>query len=589
MEFYKKNKNNSSIYSLLTRLFYLFKKKRRVQFYLLICLSAVTSILEVICLALIIPFVSVITQPDKINNNILLNEFLNLLGIQKTPDIALFLTIIFSSFVLLTAFFRLLLIFVYTRLSNIVSAELSVSMYEIALYRPYMDHINSNSSKIITLLIKNIMQVYVTLSSTVVIITSLVIFIVLAAALFWIHPVIILIFICFFGALYYLINLFFRNIVINNSKIINKEQNKEVRTVQEGLGAIRDILLDGTQEVYVKLFKTSAINKSYKIAESALIQQSPRFFLEALGLILMATLLFVISKRPEGINSELGVLSALALGAQRLIPLMNSLYTNYAYANSGKTEFEQVVLFFEKNKNIKKEIFPLDKIKFEDSIQLKKISFSYNKNVPLVLKNVDVKIKKGSRIGIIGMTGGGKSTFVDILMGLIKPNKGKLLIDGITIDEKNIKSWQYNIAHVPQSIYLSDASIAENIAFGIPFEDINLEDVKFFAEKAKIAKFIENRPNRYKEIIGERGIRLSGGQRQRIGIARALYKRADLIIFDEATNALDSTTEDSVMNSIYGLDKNLTIIIIAHRITTLEKCDKIFKVENGTIKIVSKR
>jgi ATP-binding cassette subfamily B protein len=227
---------------------------------------------------------------------------------------------------------------------------------------------------------------------------------------------------------------------------------------------------------------------------------------------------------------------------------------------------------------------PSKPISFNQDIRLKNIDFHYNDQVPYILKKIDLTIAKGDRIGFIGKTGSGKSTLVDIIMGLLLPTKGEIYIDNQQITDKNRRSWQAHIAHVSQNIYLADASIEENIAFAVLPENIDHQRVRQAAKQAQISELIEQWPDKYQTFVGERGIRLSGGQRQRIGIARALYKRTDVLIFDEATSALDNETEQAVMEAIDGLDKELTILIIAHRLNTLKGCDKIVEIVDHTVK-----
>jgi ATP-binding cassette subfamily B protein len=227
---------------------------------------------------------------------------------------------------------------------------------------------------------------------------------------------------------------------------------------------------------------------------------------------------------------------------------------------------------------------PVTQLPFNQNIVLKQLEFTYGEQGPYVIKGLDLTIYKGSRVGLIGTTGSGKSTLIDIIMGLLQPTNGKLEIDGKKITLSNQRAWQTHIAHVPQAIFLADTTIEENIAFGVPVAQIDFSRVKLAAEQAQIADSIESWPYKYQTFVGERGIRLSGGQRQRIGIARALYKQADVIIFDEATSALDSKTEEAVMQAIEGLSKNLTLIIIAHRLTTLKGCNQIIELRNGRIK-----
>jgi len=281
--------------------------------------------------------------------------------------------------------------------------------------------------------------------------------------------------------------------------------------------------------------------------------------------------------------SAIPVLGALALGAQRLLPALQQAYSAYSAIKGSKSSFEDVL-------NLLDQPLPEyvgqpapEPIPFAKEIKLNNLDFRYTEDSPWVLKNINLSLKKGSRIGFIGVTGSGKSTLLDIIMGLLSPTNGGLSIDQQLIDNQNRRAWRAHIAHVPQNIYLSDGTIEENIAFGIAKELIDHQRVKKAAQQAQIAELIEQWKGGYQTFVGERGVRLSGGQRQRIGIARALYKQADVLIFDEATSALDNKTEQAVMSAIEGLDKKLTILIIAHRLTTLKGCDQIVEISKENV------
>jgi len=319
---------------------------------------------------------------------------------------------------------------------------------------------------------------------------------------------------------------------------------------------------------------------------------------------LIAGIAYTMSLREDGLTTAIPILGALALGAQRLLPALQQAYSAYSALNGSQSSFQDVLRLLDqplpqyaletdsnKDNESYSEIVPPTTISFNKEICLNNLSFKYAadsiENTSWILKSINLTIVKGERIGFIGVTGSGKSTLLDIIMGLLPSTSGELTIDGELITSKNIKAWQAHIAHVPQNIYLSDSTIEENIAFGIHKEKINHQQVEKAAKQAQIAELIEEWEEGYQTSVGEQGIRLSGGQRQRIGIARALYKEADVLVFDEATSALDNETEQAVMEAIDGLGRDLTILTIAHRLTTLKGCDRIVKIDNNIAQIGS--
>jgi ATP-binding cassette subfamily B protein len=299
-------------------------------------------------------------------------------------------------------------------------------------------------------------------------------------------------------------------------------------------------------------------------------------------MIVIAILAYCLAKNTTGFSSAIPVLGVIALGIQRILPLLQQIYNSWASVKGSEETLKDSL-------RLLNQPMPLfidtasDVMEFNHGIELKEISFRYSSGGPWVLERLSLKIQKGERIGLIGKTGGGKSTFIDIIMALLEPTSGSLKVDEKVIDKSNSHQWQRRIAHVPQSIYLADSTIAENIAFGVPFENIDFLRVERAASLAQIDKVIESWPQRYMTMVGERGSRISGGQRQRIGIARALYKRADVIIFDEATNALDGATEKLLIEALDDLGLDLTIIMIAHRLSTLRNCSRIIELDAGSI------
>jgi len=303
-------------------------------------------------------------------------------------------------------------------------------------------------------------------------------------------------------------------------------------------------------------------------------------------MILIAILAYLLGKSDDGLKTALPILGSMALGAQRLLPVLQQAYGSFTAILGAQGSLVDTLSLLDQP--LPTDNLVEDKIELNDCLSINNLSFKYGKDLPYILQNLNFQIKKGSKVGIIGSTGSGKSTLLDLIMGLLLPTNGYISIDGNRLNFESIRAWQNNISHVPQTIFLADSSIMENIAFGVPKDEIDFERITITAQKAKIHNDIISWEDGYNTQVGERGVRLSGGQRQRIGIARALYKQANFIVFDEATSALDDQTEKGVMDAIESLDKSLTIIIVAHRLTTLQNCDKIIEVgKRGSVSILT--
>ena len=451
------------------------------------------------------------------------------------------------------------------------------------LYQPYQVHVGRNSADLISVLTsktQNSVSVIVfllTLASSVVLLVSVIV------ALMAIDPVVVLSAAAGLGLSYALITLWTRRELINNSEQVARESAKIVQALQEGLGGIRDVLLNGTQPVYCDIFNRADWLLRRAQGSIYITSYSPRPAMEAIGMILIAGLAYALSRQTGEVGNALPVLGALAFGTQRLLPALQTIYNSWVSIVGYQASLFDVI-------NLLNQPLPDDALspappplQFKDAIRFDSVRFRYLDDGPWVLSDINLTIRKGSRVGFVGATGGGKSTTIDLLMGLLKPTEGRILVDGQIISGERLRAWQGAIAHVPQSIFLADTTLAENIALGVPKNDIDMKKVKYGARQAHIADFIESRAEGYDAFVGERGIRLSGGQRQRIGIARALYKDASVLVFDEATSSLDNQTEQAVMNSIEGLHSDLTILIIAHRLTTVQRCDLIVELANGLV------
>jgi ATP-binding cassette, subfamily B, bacterial PglK len=570
--------------STLSTLWCHLSKRRQKQFSLLLILMVIASLVEIISIGAVLPFLGVLTNPEQVYQHSLMLPVIQILALTEPRQLILPLTILFISAVLLAGVIRLVLLYAMTRLSFATGADLSINIYRRTLYQEYEVHVSRNSSEVINgIITKTSMVIGGVVSPTLNLISSIILLVGIVGALFVINPTIALSASIGFGTLYWMVIRYTKIHLKDNSKAIADQSTQMVKSLQEGLGGIRDVLIDGTQQFYCKLYRNADLLMRRASGDNQFISGSPRYVMEAIGMTLIAGLAYLMTQQEDEMVSAIPVLGALALGAQRLLPALQQAYSAYSAIKGSKSSFEDVL-------NLLDQPLPEyvgqpapEPIPFAKEIKLNNLDFRYTEDSPWVLKNINLSLKKGSRIGFIGVTGSGKSTLLDIIMGLLSPTNGGLSIDQQLIDNQNRRAWRAHIAHVPQNIYLSDGTIEENIAFGIAKELIDHQRVKKAAQQAQIAELIEQWKGGYQTFVGERGVRLSGGQRQRIGIARALYKQADVLIFDEATSALDNKTEQAVMSAIEGLDKKLTILIIAHRLTTLKGCDQIVEISKENV------
>ena len=562
-------------------------KRRKKQFWLLLTLMLFGSFAEIISVGSVLPFLGALTAPETIYQHPFMQPFIQSLQITEPSQLLFPLTISFMAAVLVAISTRLALLYVTTRLSYAIGADLSISIYRRTLYQDYSVHLSRNSSEVINGIISKTQTATAVINAFLLLASSSIIIISIVITLFIIDTVVAISLFIGFGAIYKIISYYTKQQLQSNSECVAIQSNNMVQSLQEGLGGIRDVLLDGSQQFYCNLYRSADLPMRRAKVSTTFIAHSPRYLIEGIGILLITGLAYIMSLRPDGAITSLPILGALALGAQRILPALQQAYGSYSNIKGEITSFQDVIQLLEQPLPSWIDQPLSEPLPFEKEIQLKNISFRYgsceNEDTPWILKNINLKLTKGSRIGFIGETGSGKSTLIDIIMGLLDPTSGKLIIDEQTIDGKNKREWQAHIAHVPQSIYLSDNTIEENIAFGVPKNEIDHQKVEEAAKQAQILELIEGWKDGYQTFVGERGVRLSGGQRQRIGIARALYKQANILILDEATSALDNETEQAVMDSIEVLGRDLTILIIAHRITTLKVCDKVVKLDKDHI------
>ena len=569
---------------LLGRLWFHISARRRQQFGLLLILMVIASFAEILSIGAVLPFLAALTDPSRLFSQPSAQPFIVALGLKSPEQLLLPVTVVFSLAAIAAGATRLMLLWSSTRLSFATGADLSSNIYQRTLYQPYDVHIGRNSSTVISGINNKVAVSVNVLSQVLALMSSVTLLTAITLALVVIDPTVALVAGIAFGSSYLVISWMSRRQLRLNSQRIAAAQNQVVKALQEGLGGIRDVLIDGTQAVYCDVYNQASQQLRRSLGNNVFIGGSPRFVMESLGMVLIATLAFVISGQPGGVATALPVLGALALGAQRLLPTLQQIFSAWATITGSHASLDNTIDLLDQPFSQSQTQPSMERMEFAEEIRFDNVRFRYGPEGPWVIDGLNLVIPRGSRVGIVGSTGSGKSTALDILMGLLRATEGELLVDGKPLNsDARTRAWQKVVAHVPQSIFLADSTLAENIALGVPMASIDIEKVKRVSRQAHVAEFIETGLNGYSAYVGERGVRLSGGQRQRIGIARALYKEADVLVFDEATSALDNSTEQSVMEAIEGLDRSLTIIMIAHRLSTVRHCDVVFELDRGRV------
>jgi len=559
-------------------------KKRKSQLSALILLTILVSLAEIISIGAVLPFLGALTAPDRILDIQFLQPLFDKLNILKPSELLFPMTLIFVVAAILSGIMRLVLLWAQTRFGHAIGADISISVYRHSLYLPYSLHVSQNSSEFISGITKKTgMVVTQVILPVLLIISTSIIIIAIFITLLFIDPLVAIISTLGFASTYGFILFLTKKRLLTDSDNISKKSNLLIQSLQEGFGGIRDVIIDGTQEAYCKIFREVDLPLRKAEAGIEIIGQTPRFIVEAFGITILALLAYYLALSSEGISNAIPLLGVFALAAQRLLPLLQQVYASWTSIIGCSALLKDILFYLNQSLPEYYNLPSPPLIKFDDYIRLKNLDFRYSPDGPSILKGFSCKINKGEKVGLIGATGSGKSTLIDIIMGLLIPEDGHLFIDDQIITVKNYRSWQLHISHVPQNIFLADTTILENIAFGIPLAEIDHELVYECAKKSQISQTIESWSLKYNTLVGERGVRLSGGQRQRIGIARALYKQTDVIIFDEATSALDDKTELKVIDSIFNLNPDITILIIAHRLTTLKKCNQVIELEEGKV------
>lgn len=572
----------------LQNLYAEFSDKERRNLLWLLVVMIITGFVQVVGIASIFPFISVVSNPALIETNKYLFWFKNTIGVTSTRHFLIVLGGCVLSLLILTNIF--LAFSTWLTMNFVISNvhSLSVALLQRYLYAPYLFHLNRNSAELIKNLTAEIMRVINGgIMNALSIISKGILALLILSLLVLVDPQAALIVGCVFGGFYGLIYLVIQRKLGVSGIMITGLFGERHKLANESLGGIKEIKVLGREDHFLNRFKdvsSRAISLQVFVRTSA---ELPRYLMEliAFGGLLIVTLYYVAFK--ENTKDLLPIVSLYAFSGYRLMPAVQEIYNKLVNV---RHDISAVDLLYNELRSIQlPQKLPVQleghpALRLKNELRLDNISFAYPDTKKKAISNLSLSIKANSSVALVGTSGSGKSTTVDIILGLLNPQEGSLSVDGRVIDKTCLREWQDNIGYVPQTIFLADSTITENIAFGIDKEKIDQDTVIFAAKMAHLHDFIESElENGYQTIVGERGVRLSGGQRQRIGIARALYHNPDVLVLDEATSALDSPTEQAVMEAVYSLAHKKTIIIIAHRITTIENCDNIVMLKNAGI------
>lgn len=579
----KKVQNMIKIYKKLWNFLSSNEKKKTI---ILLFLMVLMAFFEVLGVGSIMPFLSVLGNPESIETNKYLNYIYIYLQFENKDFFLIFLGLFALFMLLLSAIVRSVASYAKFRFANLRRHSLGLKLLKKYLHQPYSFFLSRNSSDISKVILSETdLAINQAILPALNLLTYSILTIALIGFLVIVDPILAFILGIIFGGFYIIMYMTVRKYLSEIGQKRDKANSMRFKITSETIGGIKDLKILGREKIYLDSFTNPSYEFSHYFATSQTLSEVPQFLVEVIAFgTLLAIAMYALASDGVDIGTVLPVLGLYGLGALKLKPAVNNIYKALTMMKFGNSAIDNIINDLNKCEeheiNIKNDY---QRLNLKDKLVLKNVFFAYSNTSKYALNNIDMKIKANTTVGIIGTTGAGKSTLVDVLLGLLYPTGGEIYIDNKKLDQNNMRQWQNSIGYVPQSIFLSDDTIASNIAFGIENDEIDMFKVEQVAKMAQVHEFVLKLENGYQTIIGERGVMLSGGQRQRLGIARALYHDPEILVLDEATSALDNQTEAEVMNAIDGMNGNKTIIMIAHRLSTVERCDKIIKLENGEI------
>jgi len=575
------------MFKLIKNLFKLLSPNQRKRFYVLQFLVIVMSVVEILGVASIIPFMALVGDMSQLQQDTFIAQIYKQSGSTSESEFVFLIGLCVLGLLFISMIISIFTIWGLSMFANRIGTEIADRLYTYYLRQGWLFHASGSSAQLTKKIATETMRVTgAVLVPLMQMNSKVVLSLLMSISIFLYDPKVALIGLSIFAISYFFLFKGVRNRLNKNGIAISEVNEERFRLMNEGFGGIKDLLLMGRDNDFINRFNKSGKTLAYSQGTNAALAQAPRYFVELLAFGSMIVLiLYLIASHNGNLGMILPILSVYAIGIIKLLPAFQQIYSSIAIIKANIPAFESIQqdLYDSLHKESKFQKLEENNLNPKQNISLENITFTYpNKEEP-ALNKLDMLIPANSVIGIVGPSGSGKSTLIDILLCLIEPQEGHIKIDDDIINDQNRRSWQNTIGFVAQTIFLSEGTIAENVAFGIPEDQIDLDQVQKVLKLAHLSDFISTLDKGLHTKVGERGVQLSGGQRQRIGIARALYHKAEVLVFDEATSSLDGITEKMIMEAIHNFSGKKSIILIAHRLKTVKKCDRIFFIDNGRV------
>ncbi len=572
---------------LIKQIIILLNPSQRKRFYALQILVLLMAVMEIVGVASIIPFMALVGDMDQLQQDTIIAQVYQASNITSESQFVSLLGFVVLIMLIISAIISMFTTWMQSMLANKIGSEIADRLYTYYLMQDWLFHASGSSAQLTKKIAVetqrvtgHILMPLMYLNARIVLVLLMII------SIFIYEPKVAIIGFSTFTIAYLFLFTVVRMRLQTNGRTISKVNEERFRLMNEAFGGIKDVLLLGRDSDFISRFNQSGVELAYSQGNNGALINVPRYFMELIAFgSMIAIVLYLIAYYDGDMGIILPILSVYALASVKLLPAFQNIYASIASIKSHSAAFESIHEDLANSTEAKLRALKSEKSYLypKQQISLENITFAYPGIEDPALNQLNISIPANSVIGIVGPSGSGKSTLIDILLGLIKPQEGKLKVDNIVIDAKNCRSWQNSIGFVAQSIFLSEGTIAENVAFGIPEDQINLEQVHQALKLAHLDELLQSLAKGVHTKVGERGVQLSGGQRQRVGIARALYYEAEVLVFDEATSSLDGITEKMIMEAIHDFSGQKTIIMIAHRLKTVQKCDQIFFIDKGQV------